>query len=324
MARNHTTSKFQVGVIAAFVFLFLLLPAVSAARHTVRYENVRQFLPRRSMTALAIERILLLAENRTKVITVRKDGSGDFATVADAVNSIPAGVSRRTVIHIGPGLYREKVTVDHSKPFVTFYGDRHAMPRISFDGTAAQFGTFLSATVAVESHYFVACNIIFENTAPKPADGQAGAQAVAMRISGDKAAFYNCKFYGYQDTLCDDRAQARENISDKSGFSFVSCRISGTGDAFLSRAWKPRSRVVFAYTYMGSLVDPLGWSDKGLPERQRTVYYGEYKCTGPGSATKNRVSYGKILNDSQARPFLSKDFINGATWLLPPPRLRAF
>nr|CAD1825471.1 unnamed protein product [Ananas comosus var. bracteatus] len=410
MARNHTTSKFQVGVIAAFVFLFLLLPAVSAARHTVRYENVRQFLPRRSMTALAIERILLLAENRTKVITVRKDGSGDFATVADAVNSIPAGVSRRTVIHIGPGLYREKVTVDHSKPFVTFYGDRHAMPRISFDGTAAQFGTFLSATVAVESHYFVACNIIFEVPKPQREEefeilalllftllennrddmlSNCGVSRIQLQSllmakrelkrlrceyrgtkqrsttansTGIKTRFVtievgitsktaslegrlilssamgdpfigalisnkmaqNCELHSVADGATAITAQARENISDKSGFSFVSCRISGTGDAFLSRAWKPRSRVVFAYTYMGSLVDPLGWSDKGLPERQRTVYYGEYKCTGPGSATKNRVSYGKILNDSQARPFLSKDFINGATWLLPPPRLRAF
>ena len=28
-------------------------------------------------------------------------------------------------------------------------------------------------------------------------------QAVAMRISGDKATFHNCRFIGYQDTLCD-------------------------------------------------------------------------------------------------------------------------
>lgn len=79
----------------------------------------------------------------------------------------------------------------------------------------------------------------------------------------------NCELHSVADGATAITAQARENISDKSGFSFVSCRISGTGDAFLSRAWKPRSRVVFAYTYMGSLVDPLGWSDKGLPERQR-------------------------------------------------------
>lgn len=79
----------------------------------------------------------------------------------------------------------------------------------------------------------------------------------------------NCELHSVADGATTITAQARENISDKSGFSFVSCKISGTGDAFLSRAWKPRSRVVFAYTYMGSLVDPLGWSDKGFPERQR-------------------------------------------------------
>jgi len=46
------------------------------------------------------------------------------------------------------------------------------------------------------------------------------AQAVAMRISGDKAAFHNCKFIGYQDTLCDDRGR----------HFFKDCFISGTVD----------------------------------------------------------------------------------------------
>lgn len=47
-----------------------------------------------------------------------------------------------------------------------------------------------------------------------------GAQAVAMRISGDKAAFYNCKFIGYQDTLCDDKGK----------HIFSDCYIQGTVD----------------------------------------------------------------------------------------------
>lgn len=47
-----------------------------------------------------------------------------------------------------------------------------------------------------------------------------GAQAVAMRISGDKATFYNCKFIGYQDTLCDDKGK----------HLFKDCYISGTVD----------------------------------------------------------------------------------------------
>ncbi|RWR95836.1 putative pectinesterase 63 [Cinnamomum micranthum f. kanehirae] len=45
---------------------------------------------------------------------------------------------------------------------------------------------------------------IRENSAPMPADGHQGGQALAMRITGDKAAFYSYKFLGYQDTLLND------------------------------------------------------------------------------------------------------------------------
>ena len=34
------------------------------------------------------------------------------------------------------------------------------MPKLSFDGTAAEFGTVDSATLIVESDYFMAVNII--------------------------------------------------------------------------------------------------------------------------------------------------------------------
>ncbi|KAG6556012.1 hypothetical protein Mapa_001952 [Marchantia paleacea] len=44
---------------------------------------------------------------------------------------------------------------------------------------------------------------VLKNTAPAPAAGASGGQAIALRISGDKAAFYNCEFWGAQDTLCD-------------------------------------------------------------------------------------------------------------------------
>lgn len=46
------------------------------------------------------------------------------------------------------------------------------------------------------------------------------AQAVALRISGDKAAFHNCKFIGFQDTLCDDMGR----------HFFRNCYIEGTVD----------------------------------------------------------------------------------------------
>lgn len=102
------------------------------------------------------------ADKNPRFITVRKDGKGKFTTISDAVDSIPQKNKRRVVIRIGPGVYREKVKIGRSKPFLTFFGERNAMPTITFAGTAAEYGTLDSASVAVESHYFVASNIIFE------------------------------------------------------------------------------------------------------------------------------------------------------------------
>merc|ERR1712183_735132 len=58
-------------------------------------------------------------------------------------------------------------------------------------------------------------------------------------------------------------AQARELPSDDTGYIFVHCKITGTGNTLLGRAWKTRARAVFAYTNMGNQVSAEGWSDRG-------------------------------------------------------------
>lgn len=56
--------------------------------------------------------------------------------------------------------------------------------------------------------------------APIPKPGDVGAQAVAIRISGDQAAFLSCGFFGAQDTLHDDRGR----------HYFKDCYIQGSID----------------------------------------------------------------------------------------------
>ncbi|PIA27564.1 hypothetical protein AQUCO_07600020v1 [Aquilegia coerulea] len=303
---------------------------------------------------------LAAAEKGQKIIKVRQDGSGDFKTVTDAVNSVAVGNKVRTILSIGPGVYKEKIKVDRSKPFITFYGQN--MPKLTFDGTALKDGTFDSASVIVESDYFMAANIIFENTAPEP-DGKMNlAQALAMRISGDKAAFYNCKFLGFQDTLCDDvgshffsncyiegtvdfifgsgksfytdselhsvakdfaviTANSREKDEDDSAFVFVHCKVTGTGNIMLGRIWKDRARVVFAYTDMVGNVSPAGWENSNPKLSNEYVFYGEYMNMGPGANTDKRAPFAKKLTEAEAKPFIDKTFIKAETWLLPPPNL---
>lgn len=62
--------------------------------------------------------------------------------------------------------------------------------------------------------------IAIKNSAPRPDGTAKGAQALAARIGGDKASFYNCKLLGFQDTLCDDKGK----------HLFKDCYIEGTVD----------------------------------------------------------------------------------------------
>ncbi|KAL3645146.1 hypothetical protein CASFOL_010326 [Castilleja foliolosa] len=154
------------------------------------------------------------AEVKATVIKVSASGGGDFKTISDAVKSIPAGNKKRVVISIAPGNYTEKVRVDRNKPFITFHGDPQNPPVLVYDGTVD------SATLIVESDFFSAVNLKIVNSAPRPDGVRKGAQAAALRISGNRASFYNCGFYGYQDTVCDDKGK----------HFFKDCYIEGTVD----------------------------------------------------------------------------------------------
>ncbi|KAH7424416.1 hypothetical protein KP509_11G007900 [Ceratopteris richardii] len=295
-----------------------------------------------------------------KSIIVAKDGSGHFETVQAAVNSIPKSNNQRVIISIKAGIYKEKVQVDAS--WVTFQGAGPRLTEIQWGDTAStkgpdgELGTFKSASVAINGDHFTARDISFRNTAPPPPGGAVGKQAVALRISGDMAAFFNVNFYGAQDTLYDHKgrhyfyrcyiegsidfifgngrslylscrlnsiaspsgsltAQKRLSTKENTGFSFLKCVVTGTGSIYLGRAWGPASRVVFSFTYFADIILPAGWFDWGESKRQKTVFYAEYKCYGPGANRDGRVPWSRVLTDSQAKPFLHTGFINGEQWL---------
>lgn len=154
---------------------------------------------------------------------VAKDGSGDFATVQQAIDAVPDYRKNPTTIFIKKGTYKEKLLLAASKTNVKFIGEDVESTILTNDDYAQkknrfgeEMGTTGSSGFFVFGDDFSAENITFENSA-----GPVG-QAVAIRVDGDRVTFTNCRFLGNQDTLYPHGEKSRQY--------YRRCYIEGTVD----------------------------------------------------------------------------------------------
>ncbi|XVE70790.1 hypothetical protein DITRI_Ditri10aG0099000 [Diplodiscus trichospermus] len=168
------------------------------------------------------DRRLLQATTVTPDVTVAADGSGDFRTVSEAVAAAPERSTRRYIIKIKAGVYRENVDVPRRKTNLMFVGDGRVNTIITASRNVVDGSTtFNSATVAAVGDGFLARDITFQNTA-----GPSKHQAVALRVGSDLSAFYRCDILAYQDTLY---------VHSLRQF-YVQCLIAGTVDFIFGNA----------------------------------------------------------------------------------------
>lgn len=173
--------------------------------------------------------------NSSGIIVVDSSGqTGDSVTVQGAVDMVPDGNTHRVKILILPGIYRERVVVPRSKPYVSFIGQENQASNtvITWNNKASdknsdgvELGTSGSATVAIFSDYFCASDVTFENTVIA-IPGWYGMQAVALRVSAEKAMFYKVNILGAQDTLLDETGS----------HYFYQCLIQGSIDFIFGNA----------------------------------------------------------------------------------------
>lgn len=165
-------------------------------------------------------------------IIVSKDGNGDFKTVQEAFDAVPAFRNVTTTIFIKNGIYKEKLILAEPKKNVKIIGEDKQKTILTYDDYAQKknkygedIGTSGSSSFYCIGNGFQAENITFENSS-----GPIG-QAVAIWIASDMATFVNCRFLGFQDTLYTYGKGARQ--------FFYGCYIEGTVDFIFgsSTAW---------------------------------------------------------------------------------------
>ena len=167
-------------------------------------------------------------------IVVSADGHGDYMTVQEAVNAIP-DYSHQEITHvlIRKGVYKEEVTIPHTKFRVHFKGEDAESTILTYDKYAQKFwpgrnftmGTSGSASIYIHASYITFEDITFENTA---GEGKEIGQAVAVFTDGDFLFFNRCRFLGNQDTLYTYGRFGKEGGIKRNYFK--DCYIEGTTD----------------------------------------------------------------------------------------------
>ncbi|KAJ7943973.1 Pectinesterase [Quillaja saponaria] len=145
-------------------------------------------------------------------------------------------------------------------------------------------------------------------------------------IFGNAAAvFQNCNIYvrTTSSNLNTITAQGRENPNQNSGIVIQNSKVTSVTSepnstvlTYLGRPWKDYSQTIFIKTFLDSLIDPAGWlAWNGNTSNLETLYYAEYKNTGPGSSTAQRVKWGGYHDSPEVSQFTVGKFISGDSWL---------
>ncbi|EOA92247.1 hypothetical protein ACJQWK_03165 [Exserohilum turcicum] len=89
-------------------------------------------------------------------------------------------------------------------------------------------------------------------------------------------------------------ANGRASADGPSFYVFNQVSVTGTsgpGSTVLGRPWRPYSRVMFQNSYLGDVVKPTGWEKWDSVQSLDNIAYQEYKNSGPGAGTSNRVPW---------------------------------
>ena len=279
------------------------------------------------------------AQERRDTLVVSRDGTGDFRTLQEAVESARAFMDYTVTIYVKNGVYKEKVIVPSWVENIDIIGEDRDKTIITYDDHANinKMGTFRTYTVKVEGSDITFKNLTIENNA-----AQLG-QAVALHTEGDRLKFINCRILGNQDTIYTGAKFTRLYFKDcyidgttdfifgpstalfencmihskrnsyvtaastpkeaKYGYIFKHCKLTaepGVDKVYLGRPWRPYAYTLFIECELGKHIVPAGWHNWGKQSDEETARYMEYKNTGGGANVSERVAWSKQLTKKEA------------------------
>ena len=208
--------------------------------------------------------------------------------------------------------------------------------------------TFHTYTLLVDADDFIAENLTIENSSGPV--GQAVALHVegdrcefrncrilghqdTVYAAGEKSRHYfvNCYIEGTTDFIfgastalfdnCVLNSKSNSYITAASttkgkqfGFVFRNCKLTadkGVDKVYLGRPWRNYAKVVFIGCEMGVQILPEGWNNWRKTEAEKTTFYAEYNCSGPGYQPEQRAAWAHQLSKKQAKKYTPEKILSG-------------
>ena len=287
-------------------------------------------------------------------LVVAQDGSGDYATLGEALESVRAFMDYNVKIYVKKGIYKEKLVIPSWLQNIEIIGEDVNATIITYADHANinNMGTFRTYTMKVEGSHITFRDITIENNAPRLG------QAVALHTEGDCLRFINCRFLGNQDTVytgtagtrlyfkncyiegttdfifgpatawfegCTIHSKANSYITAAStpkdvqfGYIFDKCELTAEDNVdkvYLGRPWRPYAYTLFMNCKLGSHIVPEGWNNWRNKENEKTARYAEFKNSGEGAEISKRVGWSLQLSEKQAKSVtLNNVFSTSGVW----------
>lgn len=212
--------------------------------------------------------------------------------------------------------FGEEIGTSGSSGFYIF-GDGFRAKNITFSNTAGPVGQAVAVRVDGDEVVFENCRFLgFQDTLYPHGEGSRQyyrhcyIEGTVDFIFGWSTALFDschihCKERGYITAASTPESQPY-------GFVFRHCKITGdsTDPAFyLGRPWRPYSNVVFIECELGGHIFPEGWHNWNKPDAERTAFYAEYRCFGPGADTALRVSWSHELTREEAEQYSARNIL---------------
>jgi PelA/Pel-15E family pectate lyase len=250
--------------------------------------------------AILFAGVTLFAQQK---ITVAADGSGNFKSIQDAINSLPADAKEQRVIFIKNGTYNEKIFID--KDLITLKGEDPEKTIVTIALARDEWrcdnkDDYGTATLNLKGSDITLENISFINSY-----GKDNTKEKTIACAGDSSKTKTIRPSGHQMALrsfattrlivknCIFRAYGGDTVSpwntDSGMFYFKDCIMEGGVDFYCPRGWALAENCLFICHDKNAAI----WHDGSKFERSKTVLIN---CTFTGD---EGFKLGRYHRDAQ-------------------------